>query len=273
MVMGNIFICIHETLQISALTSLSTHVGTTYLCVLPHTPSLSLHAAPLAPQVIQSNGVVHGSYHQSGYNSAAADGYGNDSTMSPTTQTDEMPTWDDWDDEDPSPDYDRPTGRYAGQVVAGGNTTRGVDDTCKWSGQCDQQMGVEWGCGHCHCITGCVIWGLAVFCWGSCKCSDITCVSSPPLPSLPLPCPSPVGSSSSRTEVHADGRSRTVRRNVYRCVSKSTQRTYIYTHTHTHAHTHTHTHKHTHTLHLAIVLPCSLSKCGIHFPFADFQIL
>ena len=46
-----------------------------------------------------------------------------------------MPTWDDWDDDDPAPDYDRPTssgGRFGGGGGARGNTIQGADDTCEY---------------------------------------------------------------------------------------------------------------------------------------------
>ena len=108
-------------------------------CLLP-TPSLP-------PKVVQSNGIAHESYQQSGYNNTAADDYGNDSTMSPTSQADEMPTWDDWDDDDPAPDYDRPTGagpRFGPGSGATGNFTRG-DDTCKWTARRWSAVGVGRG--------------------------------------------------------------------------------------------------------------------------------
>ena len=116
----------------------------------PH-PHTNPHTTPLytpsPSQIVQSNGVAQDSYQQSGYNSVAADGYGNDSTMSPTTPTDEMPTWDDWEEEDQTQDYvngPTSTGKPGAGGGTRGTTTRGgIDDTC----ECASGRDMPWGGG------------------------------------------------------------------------------------------------------------------------------
>ena len=149
-----------------------------------------LHCLPptfsLPPKAVQSNGIAHESYQQSGYNNTAADDYGHDSTMSPTSQADEMPTWDDWDDMN---QHRTMTGLLAldrdlVQVVGAQETLPGKMTHVSGVHIVDQQWGmggVEWGGAHnhCHCITDSAIQHDILLCW-------LTCTLAP-LPSPPLP--------------------------------------------------------------------------------------